>query len=755
MRNKYFGGLALPLLLALSACGGGGGTNSTPPPPSTTTVPTAPVSVPVSPPGRANFDTPEYRLSNAASAAGAITAYEAGASGQGIKLAFVDSGINSALSEFSGRIDAASDDVAGNRGVSDEDGHGTAVAAVAAAAKNSLGMHGVAFNATIVSLRADTPGSCSGSDGCVFGDEAIARGIDAARVAGARVVNLSLGGETPNSRVMEAMSRATQAGIILVISAGNGGETPEGDNPDGFALYPAQQLGNVIIAGSAGVDDGSGGTNLDLLSTFSNRAGNGADHYLTALGYRDRTINQTGAAYYYSGTSFSAPVISGAVALMAQAFPNLTSAQIIDILFRSADDLGASGTDPTFGKGRLNIARAFQPIGSTTLAGSVAAVSLGSNGQLPAAAGDGGQGSMGAVVLDSYSRAFIINLSSTLARSRPVQQLASSLRVGLHSSTLAAGAFALSMNWNQRSGLFPAFQRDRIGIGPEDARTSRLVAASAMARVDDRTGFAIGFGRSSKELERQLAGSSGDGFLIARDIVSDPGFIASHDGSVAMRREIGRMGMTLSSEQGTVWNLIRTGIRAPSYRISSVAFDKRHIDMSLSLAISRLEEKQTVLGGRMSQALGGEGSDSWFVDAEARRDFNDGLSAGLSLRRGWTHFGGGAFTTAAYSMGFFKTGVLERRDRLNFRLAQPLRVVGGGFSLLLPTAYEYATGKVTSSRTRLSFVPSGREIDAEITYGRAFFGGWIDGNLFMRRQPGHIAMADADVGSAIRFRLGL
>ncbi|UZW56879.1 S8 family serine peptidase [Sphingobium sp. JS3065] len=122
------------------------------------------------------------------------------------------------------------------------------------------------------------------------------------------------------------------------------------------------------------MDDGKGGTDLNQISTFSNRAGAGADRYLTALGYRDRTINQDGAAYLYSGTSFSAPVISGAVALMAQAFPNLTSTQIIDILFRTADDLGGAGTDATFGKGRLNIARAFQPIGATTLAGTGVAV---------------------------------------------------------------------------------------------------------------------------------------------------------------------------------------------------------------------------------------------------------------------------------------------------------------------------------------------------------------------------------------------
>ena len=195
--------------------------------------------------------------------------------------------------------------------------------------------------------------------------KAIAQGIDAARMAGARVINLSLGGSSPGSQLMSAMQRAVGAGIILVISAGNDGEDPvKGTNADPFALVPAQNFpGQVIIAGSVGVADGSG-TNLNQLSSFSNQAGQGQNWYLAALGYRVRTIDNTGTGYLYSGTSFSAPIISGAVALMAQAFPNLTAREIVEILFTTADDLGAAGDDPVYGQGRLNIARAFQPIGS-------------------------------------------------------------------------------------------------------------------------------------------------------------------------------------------------------------------------------------------------------------------------------------------------------------------------------------------------------------------------------------------------------
>ncbi len=651
------------------------------------------------------------------------------------------------MSEFTGRIDPASGDVAGNRGISDEGGHGTAVSAVAAAARNGSGTLGVAFNATIVSERADQPGSCTQKDGCAFYDDAIAAELDAARQAGAKVINLSLGGSQPGSQLLSAMQRAVNAGVVIVISAGNDGAT----NPDPFALTPAQQFpGMVIIAGALDTDNRT-------IASFSDKAGTGANSYLMAVGVDDLAPDQNGTEYYWSGTSFSAPTISGAVALLAQAFPNLTGAQIVDILFKSATDLGAQGVDSTYGNGALNIAAAFQPIGQTSLADSKTPISTTANGTLPAAAGGPNSGaSVGAVILDGYNRAFVLDLAKTFQQAQQQHPLSRAIQSGIRSSSVSAGPLTVAMTVAERHDLPQGYALEKLGIGPEDARQSRLIAGSAIARLDKKTAVAFGFSEGAKQMERQLNGTEGGAFLIARDVAGDPGFDAPRDGSVAVRRNLGPVSLTFSGETGEVWNEVPIRATDSRYRWTSVSVDKTVGKTWLYAGLGRLQEKQTLLGGRMSDALGGGGANTLFLDAEARHDFGSGISAGVMARHGWTTFASGKFQTDAYAFDLAKTGLLSDRDRVGLRVSQPLRVSSGGFAMLLPTSYDYTTQSATDSWTTWSLAPNGREVDTELSYGSSLWdgAGWFGGNLYMRRQPGHVGGADSDFGAAIRFNLG-
>ena len=192
-------GTALCALAVLGGCGGGGssgggGTISTPAPvPTPSPSPTpSPTPTPTPTTSAASFDTAEFRRSDGPGYHGATAAWTRGATGQGVKIAVVDTGIDTDSPEFAGRIDAASADVAGNGSVEAVDDHGTQVAMTAAAARNNTGIMGIAYNATVIAIRADSPGSCA-KDDCTFSSTNIAKAVNLAVSAGATVINLSSG----------------------------------------------------------------------------------------------------------------------------------------------------------------------------------------------------------------------------------------------------------------------------------------------------------------------------------------------------------------------------------------------------------------------------------------------------------------------------------------------------------------------------------------------------------------------------------
>ncbi|HLL59007.1 MAG TPA: S8 family serine peptidase, partial [Allosphingosinicella sp.] len=610
---------------------------------------------------------------------------------------------------------------------------------------------------TIISLNTANPDNCTEKDGCKHSDSAIGRAIDIARTNGARVINISLGGEGAGSAVLSAVSRATLAGIVVVISAGNEGKEPTGVNPSAFALRNVDVgNGQVIIAGA--VD-----ANRQLVD-FSNKAGTGAQHYLAAIGSRVRTINQEGVAFLYSGTSFAAPVISGAAALLASAFPNLTGSQIVQLLLTTADEAGEVGTDSVFGRGILNIERAFSPQGRTTLAGSATPVSTTANGQGSSTMGGAaGQAMAGAVILDGYSRAYALNLARTLSTAAQERPLAQSLDGGeFRTAGASAGATSVSITVKRNLNAPMSIGMDRLGIFYEDSRKAKVIAGIAVSRLTPRTAIAFGFSESGRSLQQRLTGHSQNAFLVARDPMARSGFYADASNSLGIRQNVGKVGLTVTSESGKVWREgIRQTLGEPRYSIGSVTADRKIGAATVSLGASRLHEESTVLGGNFSSAFSSAGATSHFLDAAASYDLGRGWGAYGSYRRGWTSLPGtgglvqeGRFSTDAWAFDLSRRNAFTGGDKLAFRVMQPLRVRGGGLSMSVPTSYDYATLAVGYEDRFLSLTPSTREIDFETAYSRPFLGGDFGLNAFYRKNPGHVASVSDDVGGAIRFTLG-
>jgi len=745
-------------LLALAACGGsgGGGVASTPTPVTPTPAPTptsTPAPTPTPTPTATNYDTGEYRATVGAVSMNALAAYNVGATGAGIAVGVIDSGIDTDSAEFGSRISSASQDVAGTRGIDDEGGHGTAVAFTLAGRRNDTGTQGVAFDATLVVERADRPGSCAtaveGDDttGCKFSSDAITKGVDAARAAGARVINISLGGTDMPATLAAAIGRATAAGIIVVLAAGNDGT----DNPDAFTAVANDASiarNQVIVAGSVGTSD--------AISTRSDRAGNESAHFLTAVGEQVRAPDQNNTAYYWSGTSFAAPQISGAVALLAQTFPNLTGAQIVDILYRTARDAGTPGVDAVYGQGVLDLTKAFQPLGTASLAGSTAAVSTTNNAVLSAPMGDASQSGLGAVILDGYGRAFAMDLAGTITRNTPSPLLAPALEGRTRVVSMASGGMTASVTLAPRGGADWALERTTLTS--RDALAARAVAATVTQRLGQSLSFGFGMAQGSGVVSAQLIGQARPAFLVARD--DGMGFDTMARAATALRQQIGGIGITAAIESGDV--LARQdaalagldGWRRSEFGQLTVSLDHRFGGLSVLASASRLAERSTVLGARFDPSLGGGGAVTWLGDARARFDADAGWSLGGWVRQGWTEAaiaGGAPIRTGAFAADIGKEGVFGR-DSFGLAISQPLRVASGGLNYRLPTLWDYATESVAEWTTqRLNLAPQGRELDVEARYARPWLGGSVETNVFWRRDPGNIAALPDDYGMALRY----
>lgn len=776
--------------LSLSACGGAGQTAPSPiaapaPAPAPTPAPT-PTPTP-SPTG--SFNTAEYRRSDGVSYHAAATVWATGASGSGVTVAVIDSGVDSDSTEFAGRIHSMSADVAGGaRGFddADSDGHGTNVAQLLLGARNDLGTVGIAYNATLLALRADRPGSCNDptvtnpdEQGCRFSDTAIAAGVDRAVSAGARVINISLGGSAPDANLRAAIGRATAAGIVIIVSAGNDGDStdPALDpaNPDPFA-QGLQQAGNglVIIAGSNDVNSRS--------SAFSNRAGNSANSYLLALGedvcceYANgdlkREVRPDGTfVFLISGTSFAAPQIAGAAALLAQAFPRLTGQQIVTLLLTTATDVGATDVDPVNGHGILNLARAFAPQGATLLAGTTASLPLDrAAGGLSGAMGDAALREGGdAIVLDAYQRAYAIPLNRLLAGGGTMPTLTAALSGQVRS--VSAGNATTAVSLTVLPGHAAALP---LSLSGQDADRARTIAGSIITRLSPSASVGFAVERGSDGLLATMRGRPGHAFLIADDADSTR-LLRAHGsaGTVARFRLANGLALTLAAEQGdTAAFLPQQRLAQPSLldRRSRYARMAAGLDGSrwtgdaawrYSLTTSLMQEGDSLLGARLSHTLGSLHGRTLFVDATTDIALTSGWSASAQWREGWTAIGGGGLASSggtlrsrAFAFDVARRGVFASGDSLSLRLAQPLRVESGGLRLSVPTGYDYATLGVSYGSLLMPLAPIGRETVVEAAWTAPIMGGKLSLNGYWRNQPGHMAAAPDDLGAAIRFALG-
>ena len=105
----------------------------------------------------------------------------------------------------------------------------------------------------------------------------------------------------------------------------------------------------------------------DVIYKYSNGCGDAQTYCLGAPGVNIRSTKVRGGYEELSDTNVAAAHVAGAVAVLKSAFPNLNPAELVSVILNTADDLGASGVDDVYGYGRLNLARATEPLGFRTI----------------------------------------------------------------------------------------------------------------------------------------------------------------------------------------------------------------------------------------------------------------------------------------------------------------------------------------------------------------------------------------------------
>jgi subtilisin family serine protease len=243
-------------------------------------------------------------------------------------------------------------------------GHGAAVASLMVGAHDGQGVMGIAPKASVIAYNPfDATGTAGWAD--------ISKGILMLTQNRASIINMSLGvpGSTLdqgwNAVFSDPAVSAAASKSVFVVAAGNDGVTQTANINWNFTTNPSLiVVGSIDLAGNISNFSNTPGTAC-LLDNNACKAGNRLmDRFIVAPGELMLVSDDKGGVNRMSGTSFAAPLVSGAIALLQDRWPWLVNypRQTADIILKSAKDLGAPGVDPVYGVGLLDVTASQSPL---------------------------------------------------------------------------------------------------------------------------------------------------------------------------------------------------------------------------------------------------------------------------------------------------------------------------------------------------------------------------------------------------------
>ncbi|MFZ1989538.1 MAG: S8 family peptidase [Alphaproteobacteria bacterium] len=763
--------LALAVATTAVACAGGGGGSSSPSSPG---VPAPPPPPPAPPPSIPSATSAEYRADWGIDDSKAITAWQDGITGKGVTIAVIDSGVDGSNPEMTGRLSSASTDIDSSRNLLFQtDTHGSEVAAIAAANFNNSSTVGIAFDATILAIRADD------GSGSFPGNFVVASINYATNYAVTNnvptIINLSLGfsgtlGSPMSDPMAAAIQNATSHGVIVVNAAGNDGTptTPatEPEGPGNVASTMSVSNGLVVIAGAHDRNDN--------FASFSNEAGSQAAWYLTAPGVNvvvpdfgapgpTNGMQLCGAAggvatgnCLVAGTSYSSPAVAAALALLREAFPGMTPAQVVQLLLSSTDTTDSMGNPlptSTWGHGRLDIAKAFQSFGPVQAPLTQSGTDVTLTGPMGVAGAPFGDGFVRqrdlwqAVGFDSFGRSFPVNLAN--GWSLAPRTMLNSPTPLLWGQTGSPGQFVAVVGTETKFGLSTLEQRaDTADYAPATFRVE--------TRVSPR--LTVAFASNAPAL-LPVTPAEVDGFMA---------FAGATTSSAITDRLNRHLSLSFTTQSS---NAQLGGIFGDSERHGyETRLSAAYGGMLSALTIGRVAEQNATLGLAWSNRIGAtpDGA-TQFIGASSMWQLNSRWRVGAEFQIGETRVDSNGWLTlekpiittafsASASFDYEPDLVARLFDdsfgRLTFDVRQPLRVEDGTFSVSLPQGNAYGRSSLTFVTRSFDPSPSGRELDYELGYelwsGSRFA---ARAAVLVETEPGHIRSADSYVVGSLGMRM--
>jgi len=647
-------------------------------------------------PARSVNDTAQFRENYVANEfVNALYALDSGYTGQGVTVGVMDDGVLASLPALRGQVSDLSKDfgsetrggVTTKRDVLGDatSDHGTAIAAIIAARRDSGTTTSIAPDAKIAVLRTSDYNYDTATETLTHDAEA----LNYAASAGIKVINRSLSSQGFNVSLRNAVTSYAGTGGLLINAAGNNG----GANPIDAVNVDASNRNSWLFV--VALDPSS--QSSYALASYSNMAGAMADRTVTGVG-TNITTRIDGSVSSFSGTSSATAQVTGLAATILSKWPQLTGQQAGDVIIATARDIGPPGVDAIFGAGLVDVQAALSPVDPKLSNGTAQTAVAQSALVLPAGVGSGSlQTALSNVtVLDSFGRDFSGSLAGLVVKPDTVnprwlrRRLAQMTGGGVQG--FSAGPISASFGYASYLRSPDGNARGILTNGDVDVQVGK-------------TGFHFGF-NAQDSLQNDVMGLApfADGTLAYAPQ-------AGNSVKVDQATRIGRVGFSVSTgSEGST-----------SASAATLSLDTGRA----SLRASWIEERGSIMGSVSSGGLAlGRGARTGLVEAHYT----------LPLAGDWGVEGYGSvgvtrikldplsIVTGASSLVGTRAGLQfsgpALGGKLSFGVSQPLTIESGEARLTLGSGYDLATRSLLYSSSSASLASDRRRLQLTIGFVR-------------------------------------